>query len=286
MFASRDQARAILGERDDYVRATAALERSAVLRTPEPIEPDRFAAAMQETALAWTQDEQRAFGPVLARLEKFLSGMRWSWPPQILIVKTSGRLMDGFPHTRGNAIILPERMLSDALARPQLMDYLMAHEAFHVLSRADPALREELYGAIGFRACAAVDMPAPLASLRVTNPDAPESRHVITVRREGRTLEVLPFVHFSSEAIDPRAGFAAQLRTSWLPVERSDGRCKVGDERLPLDALEGLYDQVGRNTAYLIHPEEILADNFALLFRTPPRVASPEILERLGKILH
>lgn len=276
----------MLGTQDDYVRATAAIERSAVLRTPGAIDAESFAAAMRETALEWTEEEKRAFGPALVRLEAFLSGMRWKTPAEILLVKAASRLMDGFPHTRGNAIVVPEPMLRAALARPALMDYLLAHEAFHVLSRADPALREELYAAIGFRACAAVDMPAPLAALRVTNPDAPQSRHAIGVRREGRALEVLPFVHFPTEAIDPGAGFASQLRTSWLPVERGGGRCKVGaGQALPLEELEGLYEQVGRNTAYLIHPEEILADNFALLFRTPSKLASPEILERLRALL-
>jgi hypothetical protein len=290
-FASPEQARAVLGERDDYVRATAALERSAVLRTAEAIEPERFAAAMRETALAWTEEERAAFAPVLAPLERFIAAMRWKAPPAILIVKASDRLMDGFPHTRGNAIVLQEGVLQDAVARPGMMHYLMAHEAFHVLSRADAGVREALYAAIGFRACAAVDLPAALERLRVTNPDAPESRHAITVRLQGESVEVLPFVHFQAETIDPRAGFGGQMRTSWLPIERQQGGCKVRDERLLSGELEGLYEQVGRNTGYLIHPEEILADNFALLFReaVSPGVAkirSPEILDRMRRILN
>jgi len=289
-FATQAQARAILGQHDDYVRATAPLERSALLRTREAIDAERLAKAMQETALEWTAEEKRAFGAALAPLERFIAGMKWKAPPQIPIVKASGLLMDNSPHTRGNAIVLPEGMRRAALERPGLMDYLMAHEAFHVLSRADPALREKLYGAIGFQACASVDMPAPLAGLRVTNPDAPESRHAITVRRGGRSVEVLPFVHFPSEAIDSGAGFIAQMQTSWLVVDRRIGRCEVRGEGPALAELEGLYEQVGRNTGYLIHPEEILADNFALLFReaaTPgvAKIRSPEILERMRKIL-
>jgi hypothetical protein len=40
----------------------------------------------------------------------------------------------------------------------------------------------------------------------------------------------------------------------------------LGDLR-PIDpaTVEGFFEQVGRNTSYLIHPEEILADNLALL---------------------
>lgn len=285
-FATLAQARAVLGASDDYVRATAPLERSAKLRSAEAIGAERFVAAMEADALGWTRDEQAALAGVLVRLEGFLSPMRWQVQPTILLVKASDRLMDGFPHTRGNAIVLQETMIREALAQPRTLDYLMSHETFHVLSRANPRLREALYGAIGFRRCSAVDIPQQLASLRLTNPDAPEIRHAITLRRAGRTIEVLPFVHFASEAIDPRAGFAAQIRTSWLPVDRSDGGCKVGNERQAIEELQGLYEQVGRNTGYLIHPEEILADNFALLFMGSGNVASPEVLERIRQILH
>jgi len=285
VFATQSQARAVLGAQDDYVRATAGLERSALLRTPEPVGAERFAAAMAQTARGWTAEEQAAFADLPGRLQRFISGMRWNSPSPILIVKASSDLMEGFPHTRGNAIVLQESMLLEAGTQPDMLAYLMAHEAFHVLSRANPALREELYRALGFKPCDAVDMPAALARLRVTNPDAPESRHAIALRWKGQAVEVLPYVHLPSEAVDPRAGLAAQMRTSWLPVDRQDGRCTVRAERPELGELEGLYEQVGRNTEYLIHPEEILAENFAVLFQKPRKLASPEVLGRIRRIL-
>ena len=236
---------------------------------------------MAETALEWSAEERRGFAEVLPRLQRFLAPMRWKAPSTILLVKASDRLMDGFPHTRANAIVLPEGMLRDALAKPVLMDYLMAHEAFHVLTRADSQLREELYRAIGFRACDTTELPAVLAEQRITNPDAPEKRYAIRLTRG----EVMPFVHFAPEPIDVTKGFSVHARTSWLPVDRHDGNCRARDERLTTDSLEGLYEQVGRNTGYLIHPEEILADNFALLFRAPAKIASPEVPARIERIL-
>ena len=121
VFATPAQARAVLAARDDYVRATAPLERSAKLRTPETIGAERFVDAMRETALDWTQEEQRAFAAVLAALGRFISAMRWKAPTTILMVKASDKLLDGFPHTRGNAIVLQEGMLQQALANPELM---------------------------------------------------------------------------------------------------------------------------------------------------------------------
>ena len=284
-FATREEAWAVLGAQDDYVRATTPLERTVVLRTPGNIDEREFADAMASQAVEWPPQERAALGPVLARLEAFIAEMKWAGPRRILLVKVEQPLMNGFPHTRGNAIILPRVMLSVAFQKPEVMDYLLPHEAFHVLSRANPALREQLYQSIGFRACATVDLPADLAALRLTNPDAPQSRHAITARRAGSRVEVLPFVHLESPNVDPRAGFATQIRTVWLPVERQGERCTARDERLGLDELQGIHEQVGRNTEYLIHPEEILADNFAYLFRPSPKVTSPEILRRMRRIL-
>jgi hypothetical protein len=61
-------------------------------------------------------------------------------------------------------------------------------------------------------------------------------------------------------------------------------------EGVPPQELQGLLEQIGRNTRYLIHPEEILADNFAVLYLSKlrsdlPKPPSPELLLRLEKIL-
>lgn len=42
---------------------------------------------------------------------------------------------------------------------------------------------------------------------------------------------------------------------------------------------------MGRNTGYIIHPEEILADNFKLLATGAENVPSPQILEKMRVIL-
>jgi hypothetical protein len=44
-------------------------------------------------------------------------------------------------------------------------------------------------------------------------------------------------------------------------------------------------EQIGRNTEYVIHPEEVLADNFALLVLKKANVPSPEILQKMREVL-
>ena len=52
-----------------------------------------------------------------------------------------------------------------------------------------------------------------------------------------------------------------------------------------MQQASGFFAQVGKNTRYIIHPEEILADNFALLVLRKRNLPSPAIIKKLKEIL-
>jgi hypothetical protein len=52
-----------------------------------------------------------------------------------------------------------------------------------------------------------------------------------------------------------------------------------------LQQITGFAEQVGKNTDYVIHPEEILADNFALLISAQGDPISPEIIRKMEEVL-
>jgi hypothetical protein len=54
---------------------------------------------------------------------------------------------------------------------------------------------------------------------------------------------------------------------------------------VPISAVAGFFEQVGRNTDYIIHPEEILASNFAMLVLGDSGLPSRDVLERMREIL-
>lgn len=291
VFADAAQGSEILGTRDDYVRATAPLERKAKLKTTETVDEERFLQHMRGTTLEWNEEQRKNLAPLIQLLTKFVSGIRWKMPERILLVQSGPALEDGFPHTRANAIIIPARYYQRG---PQIMMYLMSHETFHILSRLNPELRETLYAAIGFKRCDTVVIPPEIAALRVTNPDSVESRHTISVRHRGQPVEALPYIRFPSADIDPRQGFMKQVKVLWLLTDRKGGECRArtGPEAsVDPEELEGLYDLVGRNTDYLFHPEEIIADNFTGLFAAETAtnnkwpVESSDVLEKIRKIL-
>ena len=86
--------------------------------------------------------------------------------------------------------------------------------------------------------------------------------------------------------------FFEYLEFHFLAVEKSgdsqDLRVVSGSASSKLAGMQdvsGFMEQVGRNTNYVIHPEEILADNFALLILNEHNVLSPEILETMRALL-
>jgi hypothetical protein len=291
-FATLAEGRAILGARDDYVRATSALERSAQLRTSDKVDEGRFMQFMQGTGLDWTEEDRLQLRPLIARLDRFLSGLKWKRPEKILLVRVDAALENGAPHTRANGIMLPK---SEFTSTADQLTYVVSHETFHVLTREDSALKERLYRTIGFRRCERIEIPESASRMRIINPDAVENRHTIAVRYRSKAVEAMPFLRFKSDKFDTRSGFLGNARIAWLLVdrERADCRVRTGSaaeaEGAP-EELQGLFEQIGRNTQYLAHPEEILADNFFQLFvstfRRPSADAqSPEILERMRAIL-
>jgi hypothetical protein len=289
-FATLAEGRAILGARDDYVRATSTLERSAQLRTGDKVDEGRFMQFMQGTVLDWTEEDRRQLRPLIARLDRFLLRLRWKRPEKILLVRVDAALENGAPHTRANGIMLPKSEFTT-----EQRTYVVSHETFHVLTREDSGLKERLYGTIGFRRCERIEIPESVSRMRIINPDAVENRHTIAVRYRGKAVEAMPFLRFKSDKFDTRSGFLGNARIAWLLVdrERADCRVRTGSaaeaEGAP-EELQGLFEQIGRNTQYLAHPEEILADNFFQLFvstfrRPSAEVQSPEILERMRAIL-
>jgi hypothetical protein len=287
IFAGVSEASAILGWEDDYVRATRPLERRLLARSKARVGPAEFREYMAAQAREWTDEERRRLEPLRERLEQLSAKLRARLPARILLIKAAD-VLDGAPHTRVNAIVLPQQFV--ATARREALAYVLAHELFHLLSRHDDQARERLYAAIGFHPCERVELPHSLERERITNPDAPQDRHTIRARYRGQPVEAMPVSLLSSGTIDPAKGLLGSLDTPWLLVERSGGTCRATGRRAQPDELDGLFQQIGRNTEYLIHPEEILADNFVVLALPAlagrePYAPSPAVLERMRAIL-
>jgi hypothetical protein len=74
-----------------------------------------------------------------------------------------------------------------------------------------------------------------------------------------------------------------------MEVELREGRWQAVTTPQPTlwrsEDLPDYYRHIGRNTDYVIHPEETLADNFAHLIFQTTDLPDPWIVDRLGRLV-
>jgi hypothetical protein len=286
-FTSPDQARQVLTNRDDFIARLSSFDRAARLKTPSDVSESQFLAFVATNILAFTPDEISRVELGLEHIKPKIDALKLPWPELISFIKTTGAEEGDAAYTRANAIIFPRSKLASDSVEP--MDALLAHELFHILSRHNPALKEKLYQAIGFNKCAELQFPPNL--FRITNPDAPRNDHWIPLKMDGRNLTAIPILFADPPKYDPQIGgeFFRYLQFKFLVVQ-TNGLTGIDYQRanpVLLDPahVRGFFEQVGQNTKYVIHPEEILADNFKLLITGAKNLHNPELLEKLHDIL-
>jgi hypothetical protein len=286
-LASIEKARAVLGERDDFVARLSPFDRAARLKSADEVSEGEYLAFARAAAREWPNDERARLGVAFAAIRPKLAELLPELDAPILLIKTSGQEEGGAGYTRGSAVMLPQ-----ALTDERELQRLLAHEIFHVVSRSNPDLKRALYATIGFEPCGEPSLPPSLAARKMTNPDAPVNEHCIEVQVDGADVWGMPILLSRQERFDPAAGipFFGYLTLSMLLVER-DGDTSRPLERngapvlVPFNRVAGLQEQIGRNTGYVIHAEEILASNFELLVQGAPNAPSPEVLERIREVL-
>jgi len=289
-FASLAAGRAAITADDTFTRALSRFDLQSRLQTDRPVTLEEWKAFAAGHVRAWEPEPQAKVEAALARLGPRLKDFRLPLPEPIVLVRTTGGEEGQAAYTRGAAIFLPDKVLAMS---DSALDRLLAHELFHLVSRHDAALRAKLYRLIGFEPHEPIELPGALAPRKITNPDSPLIDCSIDLPGEqGRTITAAPVLFASAETYDPRRGGSLfqYLTFRLLVLERVGTRWQPllveGQPRL-LDPQndEAYFARIGRNTRYIIHPEEILADNFALLVMGERDVKTPRVLEGLQAVL-
>jgi len=193
----------------------------------------------------------------------------------------NNKVEGGLPHTRGNGIILP-------VTDEPLSENLFFHELFHILTRTQNNKRHSLYKLIGFMPC---DFTAnkQVSAMTLTNPDVPAGGYYLPVSINGVPSDVMTFLYAARPAFDPtiKNGFSGHFGFGLLKVTVKEGRCLVNPDTkgniqiLNPSTVADFFVAIGHNTDYIIHPEEILAENFVFAITGKTDLPNPEIPNRL-----
>ena len=273
-LASASEGRAILAAEDDFTRSLGGFDRSFRMRTSAPVDDAELRRFLGEQAVDFTAEEAAAWEETITAVAEGARGIGGVLPREVLVVKTTGREERDHAYTRANAIVLPASRVQSVRGERALR--LLAHELFHVASRASPALRDATYALLGFVPVGPIAPPPELDGCRMTNPDAHGLGHYLQLGERAvvpllvcplpladvlERTSVLGVVHARLLEIAPDAG----------TVVRDAGGAPV---LIDPEATEWSR-RIARNSTYTIHPEEVLADNLSLLVRRRLGAAPP-----------
>jgi hypothetical protein len=287
-FADEAQGRAVLIADDEWMGATSTFQRRAVMGSAAPVSLDAFRRWNGDAVRPWSDEQRARWRTALRELAPSFAALRVPLPDEVLLVASNGQESAQAPYTRGRAVVLP------GVARmPGFSDAkLLAHELWHVAARHAPATATRLYTQIGFEPIAELRFPAAWQDIRIANPDAPNNRHAMRLRfADGRSAMATPVLVAQRTELQAGETFFTVMDVRLLEVLPGSGGAPstavLRDGTPVWHALDGPHDylkQLGGNTGYVIHPEEAIADNVALLATGAP-ARNPALLERLKAAL-
>ena len=166
--------------------------------------------------------------------------------------------------TREKAIFIPKNELYEG--NRALLPVLL-HELFHIISRYNSAVRTELYALIGYqRLNAPLHFPPQLLERRLLNPDGIDHNYAIELPDStGKAQHYISVITADTADNYPGKRYFDYIDFSLYPLLPTDTGYTVQPQGLAPEIAPGFFGQIGDNTGYIIHPDEILADNFVLL---------------------
>lgn len=288
-LADVDEARAVLMQRDAYVTQMSDFDRSARMMTNRVVTSERYLEFVGKQAIPWTSEDRKKLKPIIADISKGLKGKSLKLPKTILLIKTTGREEGGAAYHRPGAIVISELMAN----RPsQGLGDLLLHELFHSFSSHNPELQQRLYRIVNFNLCGPMNYPHDIERRIITNPDAVANHYCIELEHEGETLTVFPVLYSSKYKFDAqtKGSFFDYMIFKLIVAEKRNNSwyAKLSDNKPILiepTQSRSFLSKIGRNTDYIIHPEEIMADNFMLLIKNETDIPSPWVVRRMAEVL-
>ncbi|MAE51976.1 MAG: hypothetical protein CMH27_09200 [Micavibrio sp.] len=291
VFATAQKGKDLITNEDDYLKRLSPFDRQSKMQSNKKVTQQDFITFMGQHTLEWSAEERDKVQRGINLFKDLSSDLSLKLPEDTFFVKTTGKEEGGGAYTRANAIFIPQNFLE----HPQdTIDWVVCHEFFHVLTRENPALRENLYQLIGFEKCGEVELPADLEALKISNPDAPIYDHVIKVQSDGVDHWGVPVI-YSEREFDESEGKTffdyltfKLLLTKCEDNKKADIKTAFNTSAYGLQApkdVRGFFEQIGNNTNYIIHPEEILAENFVHMLMQTKDLKNPEIPDKMRQTI-
>lgn len=244
--------------------------------------------------LEWTDEEKDIITRGMKIIEDKFDERNWKMPPldTIVFVKTTMKEennVDGYTH--GTEIYLKDiaekykKELSEGGQIPSDLMSLLSHELFHCLTRCNPDFRVNMYKLINFTVVDKdFELPPSVWEYYIANPDVEHHNSYATFKVGDKMIDC--FAAFVTLRHFEKVGekFFDVSTTALVPIDGSNVYYKK-------EEVSNFDEVFGKNTNYVIDPEECMAENFALAVMNGKEgidgkgYANPEIIDGIFKIL-
>lgn len=285
-FASIEKANELLTQEDDFTKSWSQFDIDSRMHKKNSTKEELFDFITKQTR-EWTVEEQNKILSILQSIDKQIEkqGFIIELSDEIYFVKTTTDEEGGAGgYTRANYVVLKDDVLSQT--EDGLIN-IIVHELFHVLTRNNSEFRKEMYQIIGFNLMNDVAYPENLRTYRITNPDAPQVDSYISIKVRGQSKDCMMILYSNQDYNGGdffkylNIGFLSLTGDSIKTIEYIDDKPVI----YSFKQVSGFFEQVGKNTQYIIHPEEILADNFTFAILNKSGLQNPEIVNEIKKKL-
>ena len=225
---------------------------------------------LKKEVIKFSQKDKFKISPILYEIENKLGRLNSKYKlPKLALIKSKGKIYGPNTfYTRENSIIIPQAEIEN-LNESNFSD-IMLHEVFHILSRYNPELKKKLYTVIGFNPLTAPLIIEENFNKRILlNPDGINFNYEMSIKTKEESYNVVPIIYSKTDNPATINSYFENLEFDLFPIRAKEGNWHLVTPEeaanLDLKSHPNFYAQIGRNTKYIIHPDEILADNFILM---------------------
>ncbi len=286
-FASIEKSRMLLAQEDDFTDSWSPLDIDIRMQKPNSSK-DELLEFIPTQARTWNTKEIALLKSLLEKIDDEIAKEAYhlNLPDTIYFIKTTldEEFKGASGYTRMNYVILNGEKVK---ASNPMLDHLIIHELFHALSRHDPVFRSEMYALIGFKMMNEIELSDELQARKLTNPDAPYLDSYISLQHKEEEFDCT-MLNFSNKTYREGSvmeyiniGFLKLSGDKEKKVVYNNGQAVI----YSVKEVSGFFEQVGNNTNYIIHPEEILAENFTHLLLNTKDLPNPEVVNKIKQLL-
>lgn len=285
-FATAGEARKKLTTEDLFTKSWSQFDIDSRMQQRNSSKEELFSLISKQVS-EFSDFEKESVIKIVKEIDESIKTLKFNvkLPSDIYFVKSTALEEGGASgYTRQNVIVIKNELLTGP---ENALKQLIIHELFHIITRSDANFRRDMYKIIGFSITNTIEYPTAIKDLRITNPDAPHTDAFITVKKDGKPVDCM-MVLYSDQPYNGGL-FFKYLNVGFMELTSEGKREAVMKNGKPIiysmNDISGFFEQIGRNTQYILHPEEILADNFVFAINDRKKQPSQKIIDEIQKRL-